>query len=87
MEPLEDYITKFNEALKVMQELTPTVDSVNNLFSEQEQFEFVKLFRELLRIKNILVTFSDFSFKSIKIDEQTFENYKSKYLDIYDKVR
>ena len=87
MEPLEDYITKFNEALKVMQELTPTVDSVNDLYSEQEQFEFVKLFRELLRIKNILVTFSDFSFENIKIDEQTFENYKSKYLDIYDKVK
>jgi type I restriction enzyme R subunit len=87
MQPIEDYIKQFSDALKTMQKLTPTVDSVNSLISEEEQFEFVKLFRELLRTKNILVTFADFSFETLGIDEQTFEDYKSKYLDIYDKVR
>jgi type I restriction enzyme R subunit len=49
--------------------------------------EFVKRFRELIRIKNILTTFSDFSFSALGISEQTFEDYKSKYLDIYDRVK
>jgi type I restriction enzyme, R subunit len=33
------------------------------------------------------VSFADFDFAELGRDEQTFENYKSKYLDIYDKVR
>jgi type I restriction enzyme R subunit len=32
-------------------------------------------------------TFADFNFADLNIDSQTFENYKSKYLDLYDKVK
>jgi len=87
MESLESYINRFNKALKDMQLLVPTVDSVNDLISEEQQLKFIKLFRELLRTKNVLTTFADFSFDTLGIDQQTFEDYKSKYLDIYDKVR
>jgi type I restriction enzyme R subunit len=31
--------------------------------------------------------FTDFKFDDLSMDEQTFEDYKSKYLDIYDKVK
>jgi len=47
----------------------------------------VQAFRELMRIKNVLSTFSDFSFDNLEMTEQDFEDYKSKYLDIYDKVK
>ncbi|HBF88040.1 MAG TPA: deoxyribonuclease HsdR [Bacteroidales bacterium] len=87
MQPLEDYIDKFNEALQKLKEITPSVDSVNNLPSETEEFEFVKAFRELMRLKNTLTTFSDFTFDALEMEEQEFEDYKSKYLDIHDKVR
>ena len=87
MEPFDDYIQKFNEAFKALQKLVPTVDSVDNLVTDAQKFEFVKYFRELLRIYNILTTFADFSFEKVAVDEQTFVDYKSKYLDIYDKVR
>jgi len=87
MESFEKYLEYFDEALKIMQNLVPTVNDVDSLISEDEQLEFVKNFRELIRIKNILETFSDFDFSKIWIDKQTFEDYKSKYLDIYDKVR
>ena len=40
-----------------------------------------------MRLKNMLGCFTDFSFDDLSIDEQEFEDYKSKYLDIYDKVR
>jgi type I restriction enzyme R subunit len=65
----------------------PTVESVNSLRDEIEELNFVTHFRELLRLRNILVSFTDFKFEDLGIDEQEFENYKSKYLDLYEKVR
>ena len=87
LEPMETYISNFNEALQKLLALVPSVESVDNLISEDEQFEFVQIFRQLLRIKNTLLTFSDFDTKSLEMDDQTFEDYKSKYLDIYDRVQ
>jgi len=73
--------------LEKMKQLAPTVDSANDLRSEEEEFEFVKAFRELLRLKNVLSGFADFDENEIGIDPQEFEDYKGKYLDIHDKVR
>jgi len=87
LEPLEEYIKRFNETLRNFLKLAPRVEFVDDIVSEEEQLKFVQLFRELLRIKNTLMTFSDFDPKSLLIDEQTFEDYKSKYLDIYEKVK
>ena len=87
MKPYEDYTEKFNEALKRLNEITPTIDSVNELNTEEDELEFVQAFRDLMRLKNILNSFSDFSWDDIGIDEQQFEDYKSKYLDLHDKVK
>jgi len=87
MESFETYTNYFNEALEKLILIAPSIESVDLLISEEDQFEFVKAFRDLLRIKNILETFVDFSFDKLEIDEQTFEDYKSKYLDIYRKVK
>lgn len=87
MKPYEDYTEKFNEALKRLNEITPTIDSVNDLRTEEDELEFVQAFRDLMRLKNILNSFSDFSWDDIGIDEQQFEDYKSKYLDLHDKVK
>ena len=40
-----------------------------------------------MRIKNVLSCFTEFSFDDLAMDEQLFEDYKSKYLDLYDKVK
>lgn len=87
VQPYEDYIEKFDEAVARVKAIAPTFDNVNNLVSEAEELEFVKAFRELMRVKNVLGTFTEFSFGDLGMDEQTFENYKSKYLDLYDSIR
>lgn len=87
VQPYEDYIENFNEAVEKVLEIAPTFDSVNELESETEELEFVKAFRELMRVKNVLHTFTEFSFDDLQMDEQTFEDYKSKYLDLYEKVK
>jgi len=87
LEPYEDYVKQFNEATVELLKIAPSVKSVDNLPSEKEELAFVKAFRELIRIKNILTTFADFDEDDLTLGEQKFEDYKSKYLDIHDKVK
>jgi len=87
IQPYEDYIESFNEAVERVLAITPTFESVNELVSEKEELEFVKAFRDLMRVKNVLSTFTEFSFDDLGMDAQTFENYKSKYLDLYDTIK
>ncbi len=87
MQPYEDYVRKFGNAFSDLLKITPTVNSVNDLPSEVEELEFIKAFRELMRLKNVLSTFADFSFDHLAMNEQLFEDFKSKYLDLYDKVK
>jgi type I restriction enzyme R subunit len=83
----DEYVKKINGAVVELLKITPTVNSVNDLQSEDEELEFIKAFRELMRIKNILTAFADFKWDDLAIEEQKFEDYKSKYLDLYDKVK
>jgi len=87
VESYEVYVIKFNEALRILQTHVPTPASADGLVDEVAEANFVTHFRDLLRLKNVLTTFTDFDFADLGIDEQQFENYKGKYLDIYDKVR
>lgn len=87
VEPYEVYVQQFNEATEALLALVPTVQSVDALPDENAQLDFVVKFRELLRIKNILTTFADFKEADLSLPEQSFEDYKSKYLDVYDKVK
>jgi type I restriction enzyme R subunit len=87
MEPYEDYVQKFNKAFDALLTITPTVNSVDDLEDEKQELEFIKAFRDLMRLKNLLSTFSDFTWENLDMDEQLFEDYKSKYLDLYEKVK
>ncbi len=40
-----------------------------------------------MRLLNVLRTFTEFSFDDLSMPEQTFADYKSKYLDLHDKVK
>ena len=59
---------------------------VDQLFAEEEKEAFIKAFRELLRLKNILISFVEFNPDDIDISEQEFDEFKSKYLDLYEFV-
>lgn len=87
LQPYEDYIVKFNKTYISLIQKTPTVNSVNSLQTEEDELEFIKTFRELMRLKNVLSTFTEFKFEDLSMTEQQFEDYKSKYLDLYDKVK
>ncbi|KVV16423.1 type I restriction endonuclease subunit R [Flavobacterium sp. TAB 87] len=83
----EKIAEKFDEALKNLREITPTYQSVNDLESEEDETLFVQAFRKLLRTMNVLQSYADFDWDDLPIDEQEFEDYKGKYLDLYQKVK
>lgn len=87
IEPYEYYIEKFNEGVQELRAIAAIPNDVNKLISEDDQVEFVKAFRNLIRLQNVSKSFTEFSFSDLNLDEQTFEDYKSKYLDIYDRTR
>ena len=87
MPPLEDFIKLFNKTYFEMKAICPDLDDVDVLKDEEEELKFVQAFRELMRLRNILTSFADFDFEQVNMEEQEFEDYKSKYLDLYDKVR
>jgi type I restriction enzyme R subunit len=83
----EKIAEKFDEALKTLREITPTYQSVNDLEDENAEALFVQAFRKLMRTMNVLQSYTDFDWDDLLIDEQEFEDYKSKYLDLYEKVK
>ena len=87
MKPYEDYTAKFNQAFEKLLEITPTTDSVNELESEDDELKFIQAFRDLMRIKNILTSFSDFKWEDLIMSEQLFNDFQSKYLDLWQKAK
>jgi type I restriction enzyme, R subunit len=87
IEPYEYYIDKFNDGVQELRAIAAIPNDVNKLIDEDDQVEFVKAFRNLIRLLNVSKSFTEFDFAALNMDEQTFEDYKSKYLDIYDRTR
>jgi type I restriction enzyme R subunit len=87
MGPYEDYVAQFNAAALDLMKIAATPGAVDRLESEDDILAFVQAFRTLLRIRNVLATFAEFSPDDLMIEPQRFEDYKSKYLDIYDRTK
>ncbi|MFN8880455.1 MAG: type I restriction endonuclease subunit R [Cyclobacteriaceae bacterium] len=85
--PFEAIAKRFDEALAELRKLVPTPQSVDNLVSEEEEAAFIQAFRALLRAKNVLESYTDFSWAALGIDEDTFLDYQTKYIDLYAKVK
>ena len=87
MKSFAEYVKDFNKAHEILVELAPSVQAVDDLPDEDAQYKFVQAFREILRVLTRLKTFTDFSFDDIPLTEQEINDYQSKYLDIYERVR
>jgi type I restriction enzyme, R subunit len=85
--PYEKVAAKFDEALQHLLEIAPTYQSVDDLPSELEETQFVQAFRALMRTVNVLGSYTDFDWEDLPISEQEFVDYKTKYLDLYHKVK
>lgn len=87
MKPYDNYVKDFDKAYEELVALVPSVDSVDDLRDEDEELAFIKAFREIIRLRNVISSYADYDVDDLAMDEQEFEDYKSKYLDLYDKVK
>jgi len=83
----EEQLEAFKTAVSNLRELTPSPDDVDDLPHEDAEAEFVKLFRELIRVRNVLASFSEFKPDDLAMAPQEFDDFKSKYLDISRKAK
>lgn len=87
IQPYENYIKKFNLQYDELNSIVGSIDEVDELYTEEDELKFIQAFRELMRTRNVLITFTDFDWSDLQMSEQDFEDFKSKYLDLYDKVK
>ena len=85
--PYNEVKKEFVEKLKSFKEHYKTPQDVANIKSEEEKVEFVKSFRELLKLKSSLETYTEFSFEDVGIDEEEWFDYISVYLDVYNEAK
>ena len=78
----DDYYDDYNAMIKTLTEKF----QLDNIIGESRQKDFVILFGEILKIRSILAHFDEFAGKEI-ISERDFQDYRGKYLDIYDECR
>lgn len=89
MHSYDEYLKFFLKAQVKVKEIAATPESVDSLEREEQQKEFVIAFKNMTRFLLRLQTFSDFEFDegTLNINEQTYEDYKSKYFKIVDRTK
>lgn len=75
-------VKRFNEDLDRLYKLVQTAQDAYNLQSESKKKDFVLAFKKLIKTKNKLETFVEFSFDDLNIDEQEYEDFTGAYLNI-----
>ena len=88
MAPYEDYLNKFKVAVSELLKITPVVDSVDSLEREEDIKAFIIAFRTVAKLLVSLKTFNEFDLDNgdTELNAQMFEDYKSKYYDLYRKL-
>ncbi|MGE5315992.1 MAG: type I restriction endonuclease subunit R [Acidobacteriota bacterium] len=83
---LKPYAEYYTEYQKQIGELVGNYPLGNAFIGESAQKAFIKLFGSILRLKNILTAFDDFTGDEI-LSERDFQDYQSMYLNLYAEFR
>ena len=91
MAPYSDYLEKYIKAVNYLLTIAPNVDSIQELEqdgNEENLKKFIIAFREVAKLLVSLKTFNEFDMNAeeIPMTSQMFEDYKSKYYEIYRKL-
>lgn len=91
MKPYEYYRDEFRKAVEELLKHTPSPEEAEHGGDEQEEYKFVLLFRELVRLMVKLKTFDEFEFTEdeLGMSNQLYEDFVSKYkksIEISDQI-
>ena len=84
---LEEITTAYEQAVEKLLALTPDYQAVDDLLTEDQQLEFIKAFREVMRYNAQLETFTEYDQDQTTLNKQQFANFASKYSDLCREVR
>jgi type I restriction enzyme R subunit len=79
----EKEVRGYESLVKELQQKFPVGERI---ISEQDQKDFIKLYGAILRVRNILTTFDEFSGNEI-LNDRDIQDYHSAYIDIYNEFR
>lgn len=77
----------YEQAVEKLFAITADYQAVDELLTEDEQLEFIKAFREVMRHNAQLQTFIEYDQDDTKLDKQHFANFASKYADLCRAIR
>jgi len=79
LKPYREYFDSYAEKVsQLMEQYEPGV----LIIGEENQVEFIKLYGEILKLRNILTSFDDFASEEI-LSERDRQDYQSTYLDLW----
>jgi type I restriction enzyme R subunit len=88
-----DYYNGYKDGDKEVRGYKSLVDELlenfpvgERILGEQSQKDFIKLYGAILRVRNILTTFDEFSGNQI-LTERDLQDYHSMYIDLYNEFR
>ncbi|MDY6457137.1 type I restriction endonuclease subunit R [Acinetobacter faecalis] len=84
----ESIKAKYNAAVANLLSIAPDPDQVpNTLQTEEQQLEYVKAFREVMRINAQLENFVEYDQDDTALDKAAFQSHTSQYKYLYNNVR
>ncbi|AZN64721.1 deoxyribonuclease HsdR [Acinetobacter johnsonii] len=78
----EEIQQDYADAVEKLLNITPDYQAVDDLVTEDQQLEFIKAFREVMRYNAQLQTFVEYDQDQTVLDKQHFANFASKYADL-----
>ncbi|MYF00725.1 MAG: type I restriction endonuclease subunit R, partial [Gammaproteobacteria bacterium] len=83
LKPYAEYYGEYRERVEALANEFPLGQ---HIVGEAAKIDFIKLFGAILRLKNILTSFDDFTGNEI-LSERDFQDYQSHYLNLYAEFR
>lgn len=91
MAPYEEYLEKYKKLVTNLLSIAPNLEEIEEIEqdgNEENLKKFIIAFREVAKILVSLRTFNEFDMndETLELSSQMFEDYKSKYYEIYRKL-
>ena len=83
----EEIKQDYADAVEKLLNITADYQAVDELVTEDQQLEFIKAFREVMRYNAQLQTFVEYDQDQTVLDKQHFANFASKYADLCRAIR
>ncbi|AMW78100.1 deoxyribonuclease HsdR [Acinetobacter sp. TGL-Y2] len=82
VEAFDQALAQYETAVNTLLTITPTCQSVDELFGESQKASFVMAFKEVMKLNNRLGHYTEYDQDQTSLNRQTFNDYSSKYKDL-----